>query len=58
MACLIEMVSFLWAHEFGLTAFPTKILLDGDGNIVATFIGNSGGNELGDKLHELLDTKN
>lgn len=41
--------------EFGITAFPTKILLDSEGNIVATFIGNSGRNDLGDKLHELLD---
>lgn len=40
---------------FGVTAFPTKILLDSDGNIVATFIGNTSGNELGIKLHELLD---
>jgi thiol-disulfide isomerase/thioredoxin len=44
--------------EFGITAFPTKILLDSEGNIVATFIGNSGRNDLGDKLHELLDAKN
>lgn len=43
--------------EFGITAFPTKILLDSEGNIVATFIGNSGRNDLGDKLHELLDAK-
>jgi thiol-disulfide isomerase/thioredoxin len=43
--------------QFGITAFPTKILLDSEGNIVATFIGNSGRNDLGDKLHELLDTK-
>lgn len=40
---------------FGVTAFPTKILLDSDGNIVATFIGNTARNDLGDKLHELLD---
>jgi len=44
--------------EFGITAFPTKILLDSEGNIVATFIGNLGRNDLGDKLHELLDAKN
>jgi thiol-disulfide isomerase/thioredoxin len=44
--------------EFGIASFPTKILLDSDGNIVATFIGYSGRNDLGDKLHELLDTKN
>jgi thiol-disulfide isomerase/thioredoxin len=43
--------------EFGITAFPTKILLDSEGNIVATFIGNSGRNDLGDKLHELLDAQ-
>ncbi|OQP40428.1 hypothetical protein A4D02_16060 [Niastella koreensis] len=43
--------------EFGVTAFPTKILLDSDGNIVATFIGNTGGNDLGNKLHELLDAQ-
>lgn len=42
---------------FGVTAFPTKILLDSDGNIVATFIGNTARNDLGDKLHELLDKK-
>jgi len=43
--------------EFGVTAFPTKILLDSEGNIVATFIGNTGGKDLGDKLHELLDAQ-
>ena len=43
--------------EFAIASFPTKILLDSDGNIVATFIGNSGRNDLGDKLHELLDTQ-
>jgi thiol-disulfide isomerase/thioredoxin len=42
---------------FGITAFPTKILLDSEGNIVATFIGNTS-NALGDKLHKLLDAKN
>lgn len=41
--------------EYGVTAFPTKILLDKEGNIIARYIGNSfGGEGFTNKLKELL----
>lgn len=41
--------------EFGVTAFPTKILLDKEGNIIGRYVGSgSGGEEFGTRLKELL----
>lgn len=41
--------------EYGVTAFPTKILLDRDGNIIGRYVGNgSGGEAFGARLEELL----
>lgn len=41
--------------EYGVTAFPTKILLDRDGNIIGKYVGNgNGGNAFGARLEELL----
>ncbi|HWW39307.1 TlpA disulfide reductase family protein, partial [Pedobacter sp.] len=41
--------------EYGVTAFPTKILLDKGGNIIGRYIGNGfGGEGFTNKLKELL----
>lgn len=41
--------------EYEVTAFPTKILLDRDGNIIGRYVGNgSGGEAFGARLEELL----
>ena len=41
--------------EFGVTAFPTKILLDKEGNIIGRYVGSgSGGETFGTRLKELL----
>lgn len=41
--------------EYGVTAFPTKILLDRDGNIIGRYVGNgNGGEAFGARLEELL----
>ena len=41
--------------EYGVTAFPTKILLDRDGNIIGKYVGNgNGGEAFGARLEELL----
>jgi thiol-disulfide isomerase/thioredoxin len=41
--------------EYGVTAFPTKILLDGNGNIIGRYVGNgNGGEAFGTRLEQLL----
>lgn len=41
--------------EYGVTAFPTKILLDRDGNIIGRYVGNgNGGEAFGARLEKLL----
>jgi thiol-disulfide isomerase/thioredoxin len=41
--------------EYEVTAFPTKILLDRDGNIIGRYVGNgNGGEAFGARLEELL----
>jgi thiol-disulfide isomerase/thioredoxin len=41
--------------EYGVTAFPTKILLDRDGNIIGKYVGNGkGGEAFGARLEALL----
>jgi thiol-disulfide isomerase/thioredoxin len=41
--------------EYNVTAFPTKILLDRDGNVIGRYVGNgSGGEAFGSKLEKLL----
>lgn len=41
--------------EYEVTAFPTKILLDRDGNIIGRYVGNgSGGEAFGARLEQLL----
>jgi thiol-disulfide isomerase/thioredoxin len=43
------------AKEYNVTAFPTKILLDRDGNVIGRYVGNgSGGEAFGSKLEKLL----
>jgi thiol-disulfide isomerase/thioredoxin len=42
--------------EYNVTAFPTKILLDKDGNIIGRYVGNgSGGEAFTSRLEKLLD---
>lgn len=41
--------------EYGVTAFPTKILLDKDGNVIGRYVGNgNGGEAFGSRLEQLL----
>jgi thiol-disulfide isomerase/thioredoxin len=41
--------------EYEVTAFPTKILLDRDGNIIGRYVGNgNGGEAFGARLEQLL----
>jgi thiol-disulfide isomerase/thioredoxin len=41
--------------EYNVTAFPTKILLDKDGNVIGRYVGNgSGGEAFGGRLEQLL----
>ncbi|MNK28399.1 Thiol-disulfide oxidoreductase ResA [compost metagenome] len=41
--------------QFGVAAFPTKILLDKEGNIIAKYVGNGkGGEGFSDKIEELM----
>ncbi|HEY8897817.1 MAG TPA: TlpA disulfide reductase family protein [Niastella sp.] len=41
--------------EYGVIAFPTKILLDRDGNIIGRYVGNgNGGEAFGARLEQLL----
>jgi len=42
--------------EYNVTAFPTKILLDKDGNVIGRYVGNgSGGEAFTSRLEQLLD---
>ncbi len=44
------------AKEYNVTAFPTKILLDKDGNVIGRYVGNgSGGEAFTSRLEQLLD---
>ncbi|MVT09604.1 TlpA family protein disulfide reductase [Chitinophaga tropicalis] len=44
------------AKEYNVTAYPTKILLDRDGNIIGRYVGNgNGGEAFGNRLEQLLD---
>jgi thiol-disulfide isomerase/thioredoxin len=41
--------------EYGVTAFPTKILLDREGKVIGRYVGNgNGGDALSGKLEQLL----
>lgn len=43
------------AKEYNVTAYPTKILLDRDGNIIGRYVGNgNGGEAFGSRLEQLL----
>jgi thiol-disulfide isomerase/thioredoxin len=42
--------------EYGVTAFPTKILLDKEGNVIGRYVGNgNGGEAFTTRLEQLLD---
>ena len=50
-----RMADFDAVTQYGVSAFPTKILLDKEGNVLVRFVGNGKGSEgLALKLEELL----